>query len=84
MGISAVLAHILVAEYEKTLSITQMRTYKANRNFQVVFACLFLLSAFPQFFAWVSWEHPFEYVFGLQHWFSQSEYVVEKRGEKED
>lgn len=82
MGISAVLAHILVAEYEKTLSITQMRTYKANRNFQVVFACLFLLSAFPQFFTSISREYLFEYIFGLQHWFSQSEYVVEKKVKK--
>jgi len=52
MGISAVLAHVLITDYQRTLSITQIRTYKSNRNFQIVFACLFLISVFPQFFTW--------------------------------
>jgi len=52
MGISGALAHILVTEYKGTLAITQIRTYKLNRDFQIIFACLFLVSAFPQFFTW--------------------------------
>jgi uncharacterized membrane protein len=52
MGISAVLAHILVSEYGTALSTAQMRTYRVSRNFQIVLACMFLLSALPQFFAW--------------------------------
>jgi uncharacterized membrane protein len=52
MGISGVLVHVLVTEYKGTLSIMQMRTYKSGRNFQIIFACLFLLSVIPQFFAW--------------------------------
>jgi uncharacterized membrane protein len=52
MGISAVLTHILVTEYGGALSDKQMRTYKANRNSQIIFACMFLSSVTPQFFTW--------------------------------
>jgi uncharacterized membrane protein len=38
MGISAILAHILVTEKEGTLSIVQTRTYRSNRNLQIFFA----------------------------------------------
>ena len=52
MGISAVLAHVLVTESEGTLSSSQMRTYRWKRNSQVIFAGLFLVSVLPQFFTW--------------------------------
>lgn len=52
MGISALLAHILVTENEETLSPAQMRKYRFSRDSQTVFAGLFLLSALPQFFTW--------------------------------
>ncbi len=52
MGISAGLAHILVAENQGKLSDKQLQSYRLNRNAQIVFAALFLLSVFPQFLTW--------------------------------
>jgi uncharacterized membrane protein len=52
MGISAVLAHIVVAENHGKLSDTQLSRYRVSRNAQTVFAGLFLLSVFPQFLTW--------------------------------
>ena len=52
MGISAGLAHILVAENQGKLSDKQLESYRLNRNAQIVFAALFLLSVLPQFLTW--------------------------------
>jgi hypothetical protein len=84
MGISAVLAHILVTEYERTLSITQMGTYKSNRNFQIVFACLFLLSVMPQFFTWAFMGAPVRIYLWLTTLVLSIGVRARKKGEKED
>ena len=52
MGISAFLAHIVIAENQGKLSDAQLSSYRLNRNAQAVFAGLFLLSVFPQFLTW--------------------------------
>jgi uncharacterized membrane protein len=52
MGISAGLAHILVAENHEKLSGAQLKSYRLSRNAQIVFAGLFLLSVLPQFLTW--------------------------------
>ena len=52
MGISAFLAHILIAENQGKLSDTQMSRYRLSRNSRTVFAGLFLLSGLPQFLSW--------------------------------
>jgi uncharacterized membrane protein len=52
MGISAVLAHVLVAENQGNLSDEELGRYRFSRNAQLVFAGLFLLSVLPQFLTW--------------------------------
>ena len=52
MGISAFLAHIVIAENQGKLSDAQLSSYRLSRNSQAVFAGLFLLSVFPQFLTW--------------------------------
>lgn len=52
VGISAVLAHILVKENQGKLPDTQLESYRLSRNAQIVFAGLFLLSVLPQFLTW--------------------------------
>jgi uncharacterized membrane protein len=52
MGISAVLAHMLIVENQGKLSATQLKSYRLSRNAQTVFAGLFLLSVLPQFLTW--------------------------------
>lgn len=84
MGISAVLAHILVTEYERTLSITQMGTYKSNRNFQIIFASLFLLSVLPQFFTWTFMGAPVRIYLWLATLVLSIGVRARKRDNKED
>jgi uncharacterized membrane protein len=52
MGISAVLAHILVGENQGNLSDEGLSRYRFSGNAQLVFAGLFLLSVLPQFLTW--------------------------------
>jgi uncharacterized membrane protein len=52
LGISAALCHILLNEKKETLKVPQLRYYTLNRNYQFVFAGLFLLSIVPQFAEW--------------------------------
>ena len=52
LGISAALCHILLNEKKENLSTPQLRYYTMNRNYQFVFAFLFLLSIVPQFAEW--------------------------------
>lgn len=52
LGISGALCHILLREKKKNLNAPQLRYYTMNRNYQFVFACLFLLSIVPQFAEW--------------------------------
>lgn len=52
MGISAALSHILLLEKKDTLVAHQLRHYTMNRNFQFMFAGLFLFSIVPQFAEW--------------------------------
>jgi hypothetical protein len=52
LGISAALCHILLEEKKETLDAHQLRYYTMNRNYQFVFADLFLLSIVPQFAEW--------------------------------
>jgi len=84
MGISAVLAHILVTENERTLSITQMRTYKSNRNSQIIFAGLFLLSGLPQFFTWTFMGTPVRIYLWLATLVFSIAVRARKKGKKED
>jgi len=84
MGISAVLAHILVTEYGGTLSITQMGTYKSNRNFQMTFACLFALSVMPHFFTWAFMGAPVRIYLWLATLVLSIGVRARKKGKKED
>jgi len=52
MGISAILAHILVAENQGKLSDAQSSRYRLSGNAQLLFSGLFLLSVLPQFLTW--------------------------------
>ena len=52
LGISAALCHILLQEKKESLSAHQLRYYTMNRNYQFVFAGLFLFSIVPQFAEW--------------------------------
>jgi uncharacterized membrane protein len=52
MGISAFLAHMVIAENQGKLSDAQLSSYRVSRNSQAVFAGLFLLSVLPQFLTW--------------------------------
>jgi uncharacterized membrane protein len=52
LGISAALSHIVLEEKKETLTSHQLRYYTMNRNYQFVFAGLFLFSIVPQFAGW--------------------------------
>jgi uncharacterized membrane protein len=52
MAISAALCHILVNEEKEIIPEQQLGVYRAKRNNQLVFAGLFLFSAFPLFLEW--------------------------------
>jgi len=52
LGISAALCHILLGEKKEDLTTPQLRYYTMNRNYQFVFAGLFLFSIVPQFAEW--------------------------------
>lgn len=84
MGISAVLAQILVTDCGRTLSITEMRTYKSSRNFQTVCACLFLLSVIPQFFTWTLMGVPVRIYLWLATLVLSIAVRARKKGKKED
>ncbi len=53
LGISAALCHILLGEKKETLNANQLRYYTMNRNYQFLFAGLFLFSIVPQFAEWI-------------------------------
>jgi hypothetical protein len=52
LGVSAALCHILIKEKREILTTQQLGSYRMNRNNQLVFAGLFLLSTLPQFIEW--------------------------------
>ena len=52
LGISAALCHILLQEKKESLSAHQLRYYTMNRNYQFLFAGLFLFSIVTQFAEW--------------------------------
>ena len=65
MSISAVLAHILITKYQRTLSIIQIEIYRTRRNFRILFASLFIISVFPQFSTWTFMDNPLTVHFWL-------------------
>jgi hypothetical protein len=52
LGISAGLCHILLGEKKGNFTAHQLKYYTMNRNYQFVFAGLFLFSVVPQFAEW--------------------------------